>query len=209
MILKLENISYKKDNFELKNINFWFEKNWIYLISWPSWCWKSTLLKIIWWFLKINSWKIIYKNKNLYNLNKKDFLNYKQKIISISYQNLNLIEEFSVLDNLFLKSKLIWEKIDKKWFDYLVDFFEIKNLLNKKINKISWWQALRVNIIKSVLLKPKILLLDEAESWLDSKLTKKLLNFEKQYSKNNLVIISSHYFWIKTNSLNIEKLKNI
>gem|GEM_PF-6720755 len=62
-------------------------------------------------------------------------------------------------------------------------------------------------MVKSVLLKPKILLLDEPESWLDSKLIKKLQVFEKDYAKNNLVIISSHYLNSeKNNFLSIKKI---
>ena len=206
MFLELKNINFKYNNFSLKKINFSFKKNWVYLISWPSWSWKSTLLKIIWWFLKINSWEILFKQKNLYSLNKKDFLEYKQKIIGFSYQKLNLINNLTIKENIELKAKIENLKIDKKWEKYLLEYFELSNLENKKITEISWWQALRVSIIKSLILKPKILLLDEPESWLDKRLTKKLINFEKKYAKNNLVIISSHYFDNKKDSLNIEKL---
>ena len=223
MFLKLKNINFSYKNFKiLKKINFKFEKTWIYTITWPSWSWKSTLLKIIWWFLKPESWEIFFEWENIYNnfykknqlfpfwkvgIKVNKLINFKQKNIGFSYQNLNLIDELSVKDNLELKSKLTKIKIDNSWKKYLLEYFEISDLLEKKVGEISWWQALRVSLIKSVLLKPKILLLDEPESWLDSRLTKKLIEFEKDYAKNNLVIISSHYLnkW-KKNFLEINKI---
>ncbi len=208
MFLELKNIWFSYKNFKILNtINFCFEKNGIYLITGKSWSWKTTLLKIIWWFLEPENWKILFEWKNLYK-NKEKLINFRQKIIWFSYQNLNLIDELSVEDNLNLKAKLTWEKIDNSWKNYLLEFFEVKNLLNKKISEISWWQALRVSLIKSVLLKPKILLLDEPESWLDSKLIKKLQNFQKDYAKENLVIISSHFLNNqKTEKLEIKRIK--
>jgi ABC-type lipoprotein export system ATPase subunit len=207
MFLELKNIWISYKNFKiLEKINFSFEKKWVYIIIWPSWSWKTTLLKIIWWFLKPDSGEIFFENKNLYS-NKNKLIKFKQKTIWFSYQKLHLIDELSVEDNLILKAKLTWEKIDNSWKNYLIEYFEIKNLLEKKISEISWWQALRVSLIKSVLLKPKILLLDEPESWLDSKLIKKLQDFYTTYAKNNLVIISSHFLnkWQNEN-LEIKKI---
>jgi ABC-2 type transport system ATP-binding protein len=206
MSLELKNIwfSYKKFKI-LQKINFTFEEKWLYSITGRSGSWKTTLLKIIWWFLKPDSWEIFFRKKNLYK--EIDIIDFRQNIIWFSYQKLHLIDELSVEDNLNLKAKLIWKKIDNSWKKYLLEFFEINNLLEKKISEISWWQALRVSLIKAVLLKPKILLLDEPESWLDSKLIKKLQNFYNDYSKDNLVIISSHFLnkWQNEN-LEINKI---
>ena len=204
MFLKLENIWYSYNNLKiLEKINFSFENSGFYTITWPSWSWKTTLLKIIWWFYKPNNGKIFIDWKNLYDSKKEKIINFRQKIIGFSYQNLHLISELTVKDNLELKAKLTGQKIEKKWEKYLLEYFEINKLFEKKVSEISWWQALRVSLVKSVLLKPKILLLDEPESWLDSKLIKKLIKFEKEYAKNNLVIISSHFL----NKINNKQLE--
>gem|GEM_PF-3896761 len=50
---------------------------------------------------------------------------------------MHLIDELSVEDNLDLKAKLTGIKIDKSWKKYLLEYFEIENLLNKKVSEIS------------------------------------------------------------------------
>lgn len=191
MWLELKNISYKYNNNEvIKNLSYNFWMNWVFWILWLSWSGKSTLLFIIGWFLKPNIWSILYNNIDLYSENNKS--NYKTDIIWFSYQKINLIKSFTVKENIFLKWNIKKINYDVKWFDYLIDYFEVWNLLNKKVSELSWWQSLRISIIKSAIYKPKILLLDESDSWLDLWLKKKLFKFILEYSKKNLVLFATH-----------------
>jgi ABC-type lipoprotein export system ATPase subunit len=168
-------------------------KNWIIGILWPSGSWKTTFLKAIWWFIKPDKWEISYIENNIqyYIKQWKLYPENKNTKIWIHFQNYNLLE-LDVKDNINLSFILNWYKKDINWISKLLDYFEIKDLTNKNIEKISWWEKERVSIVKALVTKPKILLLDEAGSALDNRLKNKLYAFLTDYSKNNIVFLVSH-----------------
>jgi len=186
-MLKIKNISYKLNNINLfDNISFEVD-NWIIGIFWPSGSWKTTFLKIIGWYLKPTRWSIIYNNELI---NTKNILSYRRKIW-FHFQDYNLLD-LTAQDNINLPF-IIWKyKKDKKRINYLLEYFEVKNLINKQISQISWGERERISIIKAFSIKPKLVLLDEAGSALDSKLKQKLYEFVKNYAKDNIILFVSH-----------------
>jgi len=169
-----ENISLEKDK-------------WIIIFSWPSGSWKTTLLKTIWWFIKADSWEILFNWKKI----KKWQIEDKNFNLWFHFQNYNLLD-LDVQTNINLPF-IIWKNIkNNKWIDYLLEYFEIKNLLKKDINQISWWEKERVSIVKAFANKPSLVLLDEAGAALDERLKKKLYDFLLNYSKDNIVILITH-----------------
>lgn len=208
---------------ELKNIDFWFWnnkiidnlslkiwKNKICAIYWPSGTGKTTLLNIIWWLIKPNKGELIFENKILYSQNFDFICKYRNATVWYAFQNFNLLNDFSVQQNLDLPF-LIWNiSKDKDFEKYLIKFLEVKKLLNKKISIISWGERERISIIKSMIHKPKILLLDEPWTYLNKDLQNKIYDLMIEYTKNYwTVIFASHdegtidYFGLK--QLNINK----
>ena len=210
-MLKLENLSYKN---LFHNINLEVEK-WIIGITGPSGSWKTTFLKIVWWFIKADNGEVkIIKKDRIYYIKKWKTIPKSDITISFHFQDYLLLN-LDVKTNIELPFILNKQKIDKKWLDYLLDYFEIKKLYNKKIENISWWEKERVSIVRCFVNKPNLVLLDEAWSALDNKLKLKLYNFIKEYSKENTIFFVSHdqsfidYFKLKNtlykNSLKILK----
>lgn len=193
-MLKIDNLSYKS---LFSNINLEWKK-WVILIYWPSGSWKTTFLKIIWWYILDYKWDIYFNWENIKN----NILKYRKKNW-FSFQNENLLD-LDVKSNLELPF-LFWEnKLDKKWKEKLIKYFEIESLVLKNISELSWWEQQRISIIKSFIHKPQLVLLDEADSSLDTRLKEKFYNFLIDYSENNLIIMISH----DENSKNKFKLKN-
>lgn len=193
-MLKLENIWfwYKEWNMLLEDINFQINKNGILWIFWVSWIWKTTLLKIIGSIIKPNIWKVVFQEKNIFAYSINKISKYRNQNIWFAFQDFNLLNDFSVKQNINLPFTIWNIQRDKEWEKYLLNTLSIKKLINKKITNISWWEKERVSIVKAMIHKPKILILDEPWSYLNDDLKDILFNLIEEYSKNNIVIFTSH-----------------
>ena len=151
-ILKLENISLSYDNkktYILDDISFSVFSWEVLSVIWLNWSWKSSLLKIIAWIKKQNSGNIIRKYKNL----------------SYVPQKINLDDFFPILVIEFIR--IYNEAIDTKKIEKLLDKFNSKDLLYKRLDKLSGGELQKVLIISSLLSEPDLVLLDEPTSWID------------------------------------------
>jgi len=151
-ILKLENINLSYDNkktYVLKDISFSVFAWEVLSIIWLNWSWKSSLLKIISGIKKQDSGCII-KNYN-----------------KLSYvpQKVNLENSFPILVSEFIK--IYNEKSKNKEIEDLLEKFNSKELINKRVDKLSWWQLQKVLIISALLNNPDLILLDEPTAWVD------------------------------------------
>jgi ABC-type lipoprotein export system ATPase subunit len=180
------------NNILFENLSINFSDKWIYSILWPSWSWKSTLISCISSYNTPKSWKIFYKDDSIFWFNSSKLLNYRTSIIWISYQKFYLIDDFSVLDNITLWGYITKNTFDKNWFEYIVNYFWIEKLVKRKLSSLSWWENARVSLCKSVVYKPKILLLDEPTSYLNIENKNKIYTFIDEYSKNNLCLVNTH-----------------
>ncbi len=198
-MLSIKNIWYKLNkNYLFKNISFDVEK-WVVWIYWPSGSGKTTLLKILGGYIEATDGEILLNWKNIW----KNITKYR-KNNWFSFQDYSLLD-LTVKDNLELPF-LIWKNTkDEKWIDYLIDYFQITNILDKKIQGISWGEKERISIIKAFIHKPNIVFLDEAGGALDNKLKTKLYDFIKDYAQENLIFFISH----DKEFLEIFNLKNI
>lgn len=151
-ILKLENLSLSFDNkktYILNDISFSVFSWEILSIIWLNWSWKSSLLKMISWIKKQTSGKIIKNYKNL----------------AYVPQKLNLDNSFPIIVKEFIQ--IYNEKIEIKKIESFLEDFNSKELINKRIDKLSWWQIQKLLIISALLSNPDLLLLDEPTAWID------------------------------------------
>ena len=127
----------------------------------------------------------------------KDFDKYKQETL----QRINFASAFntlqgriSVWENLIVFAKLYSvSDIDEK-INNLAKYFEIENLLSKRFWDLSSGQRTRVNIIKSLINDPEIILMDEPTASLDPDIADKTLSFIEKLKedKNISILYTSH-----------------
>ena len=174
-MLELKNVNKVVNNKKiLDDINIKIHSTGLTIISGKSGSGKTTLLNVI------NSLDKDYDGEVLYDgrkLSVEDFSNV--------FQDYNLFEELTVVENLNIYNNL-------KEVDELLEKLNIKSLKNKKVYTLSGGEKRRVSIARALLKKSKIMILDEPSSSLDEENTKNVLNILKDYSKNHLVIISTH-----------------
>jgi len=153
---------------------------------------KTTLLKIIGWLIEPQEWNIIFEWISLSSFTRKQLTTYRNKHVWFSFQDHVLLDECSVQQNLMLPFLVGWWSVDREWYNYLVDIFSLRDLLDKSIESISWWEKERVSLVKSLIHKPYILLLDEPWDSLDAALKTILRNVIQDYAENHIVILASH-----------------
>lgn len=165
----IELINIKKSYGEqlvLKEINFSINRKDIVTIKGKSGSGKSTLLNIIGFIDGYDNGNYYF---NLKTVNTREYSKIRNEEIGFVFQNYNLINGLSVIDNIkipYLYSKVKITDYDKK-INYLITFLEIENLLNKNIVDLSGGEKQRVSICRALSLEPKILLADEPTGNLD------------------------------------------
>ena len=179
----------------LKRLNIKFEKGQVYGICGPSGSGKTTLINLILGFLKPKTGKIEFNDKNIF-----DNLREWRDNVGFVPQDIFLCDG-TIKDNILLH--LPENKINKKDLDdsirnaNLDEFIKsLENGLDTNIgefgDKISGGQRQRIGIARSILNKPKILILDEFTSSLDSNAENKILNEISFLKKDKIIIIISH-----------------
>jgi len=159
----------------LKDITFDLKKNKTLGIIGESGSGKSTILGLIQGLLKIEEGEIIINSLDI-----RSITNFKlSSICQIIFQNVGSCfnPRLSIED--ILKEPLIIHKIrnkNKRILDVLSLVELPKNVLSRKHKELSGGQLQRINIARSLLLKPTILLCDEIVSSLDISVQAQVLN---------------------------------
>jgi ABC superfamily ATP binding cassette transporter, ABC protein len=189
MYLSLKNISKKyKDKEILKNITFDIKEGELVCILGPSGCGKTTLLNIIGGFVSDYSGDVLLSNENINNIPPE-----KREIATV-FQSYGLFTHKNVIDNVSYGLKLL--KIDRntreKRAQEMLEKVGLAGYDKKKIKELSGGEQQRVAIARSMVLNPKLLLLDEPLSNLDVHLRdvmrKEIKRIQKQFGVTMIIV---------------------
>jgi molybdate transport system ATP-binding protein len=146
---------------------------------------KTTLLRIL--AGLENASGTIKIDDNIWLENKYSLAPQKREI-GFVFQDYALFPNFSVLDN------LLYVKKDKELAHYLLKMTDLEELKNRFPQTLSGGQKQRISLCRALMNKPKILLMDEPLSALDSemraKLQNEILTLHKEF--NTTTIMVSH-----------------
>lgn len=189
MYLSLKNISKKyKDKEILNNISFDIKEGELVCILGPSGCGKTTLLNIIGGFVSDFSGDVLLSDENINNIPPE-----KREIATV-FQSYGLFTHKNVIDNVSYGLKLL--KIDKnmrkKRARDMLEKVGLAGYEKKKIKELSGGEQQRVAIARSMVLNPKLLLLDEPLSNLDVHLRdvmrKEIKRIQKQFGVTMIIV---------------------
>lgn len=186
-MLKLINLN-KKYNEQsiLNNINIKFNNQEKVMILGPSGSGKTTLLNMLFKLDKPTSGLILYKNKNIMEINDSEY----HRKFGYILQNCELIDKLSVKENILLPSIISNNKNNN--FDYLIKELNIKHLLNKKISTLSGGEKQKVAIARALINDPEIIIADEPTGSLDSNNSKMIMDLIMKLTKDKLLIMVTH-----------------
>jgi len=179
----------------LNNLSFTFKKGNIYSIVGPSGSGKSTLLNILSLIDQPTSGQVKLENKDIKfeEKSKNDLI--RANKIGIIYQQNNLLNDFTAIENVYLanltinkdknkaleKSKIILKKIG------------LSNRFNHYPSQLSGGEMQRVAIARALVNNPDILLADEPTGSLDTNTAKEVFNIiSSQKNSNRLIIFATH-----------------
>lgn len=181
----------------LKNISIEINKGEITVVTGPSGSGKTTLLRCLS-LLEIPDKGKIQINETEYIFND----NYKGKSIDVNhfpkvgvvFQNLYLWPHLTNLQNITLALGDDVSSEQKDYLDYLIDLFQLGECINRYPNESSVGQRQRIALVRTLVLKPDYLLLDEITSSLDIEQVGVLLRYlEKLKSDGVGILIVTHF----------------
>jgi len=176
----------------LKKINLVIKDGEFTAIVGPSGCGKSTMMHILGLLDKPSSGKVIIDGKDVSRLNDDSLSEIRNKYVGFIFQQFNLINKLSVIENVILPTKYSKTKLDfdpiKRAEEYLTRFGIIERK-DYRPNKISGGQQQRVAIARALMMNPKLILADEPTGNLDSKSGEEILKLLSELNKDLKVTV--------------------
>lgn len=183
--IKLQNISMEIDNKNILNdISLTLKKYHTYALVGQSGAGKSTLLNILTKLYKPTSGNLQINDKNKF-----DIVSFREKIGYVSQET--VIFEGSIKENILFGSEYIEEKYSEITEALNINTIKTDNLTMGGTN-ISGGQRQLIALARELYKEPKLLILDEFTSALDSATEKKVMRFIDSIKKNKIIIIVAH-----------------
>jgi putative ABC transport system ATP-binding protein len=190
MIFEIKNLQYSiSGKVILKEMNLKLDNSNHLLIQGPSGSGKTTLLNLMSGLLKPDSGDILFKNKNLSNLEENEVDLIRSENFGFIFQKLHLIGHLNVKQNINLVRKKKSQNAD--------NILESLGLLNKDkqlAKYLSFGEAQRVAIARGIANNPKVIFADEPTSSLDDSNTRNVMNliFNQARRIGSTLIVCSH-----------------
>ena len=186
-ILEIKNVTYNYSNSNekvLSSVNQKFEIGKFYAIIGKSGAGKSTLLSLLAGLDKPQKGQILFKGNDI---EKGGYSNHRKNNISLVFQNYNLIDYLTPIENVRLVNKNASETI---LFELGLD----KSQINRNVMKLSGGQQQRVAIARALVSEAPIILADEPTGNLDVDTADEIIEILKKLAKerNKCVIVVTH-----------------
>lgn len=161
-MLELKKIRKSYEGIEvLKNINLKIEKGEIVSILGPSGCGKTTLLNLVLGLTQVSEGRIIFDGEDIIQMPM------EKRGFNIVFQDYALFPNLNVYENIVYGLKNKPNISTTKEVQDLINLLGLGKHLTKKIEELSGGQKQRTALARTLVMKPKILLLDEPLSALD------------------------------------------
>lgn len=167
------------------------EKGMVFLLG-KSGSGKSTLLNVCGGLDAPTDGEIIVKGRSSKDFSQSDFDSYRNTFVGFIFQEYNILNEFSVEDNIALALELQGKPKDKNAVADLLKQVDLEGFAKRKPNTLSGGQKQRIAIARALVKSPEIIMADEPTGALDSTTGKQVFETLKKLSKDKLVLVVSH-----------------
>ena len=191
-MLLVDKVSLTLGDFQLKSLSLHIERPEYWVIIGPSGAGKTILLEMIAGIHQPASGRILFEGNDITYDQPKD------RHIAMMYQDLMLFPHMTVKENIIfsLKIRKIKDNDIEEKVSELVNILGISHLMGRSPDTLSGGEAQRVALGRALIQKPRLLLLDEPLSALDS-MTRERLRQEirkiYQHLKIPIIHITHHF----------------
>ncbi|MDD4840226.1 MAG: ATP-binding cassette domain-containing protein [Clostridia bacterium] len=153
---------------------------------------KSTFLNLIGGLDKYDQGDIKIYGKSTKDFTQANFDSYRNTFVGFVFQEYNILEEFTVGQNIALAIQLQGKKPTDEMLNEILEEVDLEGYGNRKPNELSGGQLQRVAIARALVKNPEVIMADEPTGALDSKTGIQIFDTLKKISKDKLVIVVSH-----------------
>ncbi|MDU2107083.1 MULTISPECIES: ABC transporter ATP-binding protein [Clostridium] len=195
----------------LKSLELKVDEGEFVAIVGPSGSGKSTLLNIIGSLDRATAGEYLFNGVNISNFSQKDMATFRGEEIGFVFQNFNLLNDKTVVDNVMVplrfSKKFKGNKRDRAM--ELIERVGIKGQDSKRVNELSGGQQQRVAIARALVNSPRIILADEPTGALDKKTGESIMELLRELNKGGTtVIIITHDEKIASSSDRIIRIED-
>lgn len=179
----------------LSNISFSVEEGEYVAIMGESGSGKTTLLNILAALDKPTGGEVLLQGKDIVKIREKEISAFRRDNLGFVFQDFNLLDNFSLKDNIFLPLVLQGMSSDKmeKKLKPIAAKLGISELLAKYPYEVSGGQKQRVAVARALITSPKLVLADEPTGALDSKAADSLLKlFGEINDEGQTILMVTH-----------------
>lgn len=196
-MLEIKHLSkiYKSKNTTVRaldDINLKIQDKGMIFILGKSGSGKSTLLNVLGGLDQFNEGEIIICGKSSKDFKQSDFDSYRNTFVGFIFQEYNVMDNFTVKENIALALQLQGKKADDQTIQSILKEVDLQQLDDRKPNELSGGQLQRVAIARALIKNPEIIMADEPTGALDSRTGQQVFDTLKKLSQDKLVLIVSH-----------------
>ena len=179
----------------LSNVCFSVETGEYVAIMGESGSGKTTLLNILAALDKPSSGEVLLNGRNIVEIKEREISAFRRDNLGFVFQDFNLLDTFSVQDNIFLPLVLAGKSYDEmsRRLQPIAQKLGIRDILNKYPYEVSGGQKQRTAVARALITQPQLILADEPTGALDSKATDQLLRlFEEINADGQTILMVTH-----------------
>lgn len=179
----------------IRGVNLSFDRGEFVAITGKSGSGKSTLLNVISGMDSYEEGELYIEGQTTSHYLQPEWEEYRQKYISFIFQDYNIIESFTVLQNVELALMHIEDKKARRERAMeLIRRVGLASHVKQKGSKLSGGQKQRTVIARALAKDSPIILADEPTGNLDSTTSKEIIELLREVSKDKLLIVVTHNF---------------
>ena len=178
----------------LSNVTFSVEEGEYVAIMGESGSGKTTLLNILAALDRPTSGEVLLEGKSITHLTEKEISAFRRKNLGFVFQDFNLLDTFSLRDNIYLPLVLAgedYQEMEQK-IRPIAKALHIDQLLEKFPYEVSGGQKQRIAIVRSLAMNPRVMLFDEPTSALDPISTSKIEDLVIELKKQYTIVMVTH-----------------
>ncbi|MFT8638784.1 ABC transporter ATP-binding protein [Bifidobacterium sp.] len=163
----------------LDHVSVDFERGKMTAIMGPSGSGKSTLMHCMAGLDTPDSGTVLVESLEVSSMTQKQLTKLRREQIGFIFQSFNLIPTLSAEENIVLPLEISKKKIDRDWFNHIVDVVGLQSRLTHRPSQLSGGQQQRVACARAMMSRPSVIFADEPTGNLDSKSSGEVLGFLK------------------------------